>query len=664
MIEITCSCGAYFEVLNEQVAQRVRCPRCGTRASDILAQAEQFPVETDVPPAESHGSGASVDCVNHPGQLATQNCMNCGKPLCMTCVRENGYYCSDECRAAVSAAEPSMATDTEAAGAGDEKMQRAVHIFSRAVKTVALLAAMGGVGYIGYAVYQSKWGPRPRITASLEVMSNPMSFSTVMLDPTRTLVQADDELSLVNLATTQKLWKVDLRPLEEPYSGPKPDSSPGSEYPFDPSKFRDPLRMVDVKGDIIVVQSRRQLVALNAQTGGVKWKFFEPTGWLARVDATDDGVFGVVSAAYTPNAHPRSRAVCWALEDGSQRWSLPDAEHFADAQLTTDNRLVTLTAEPMPSTAGGEHEPEVPTASGLDVGAFKGAMLKKIQSAMAKGSWDIDTAVADDEGQPSAPAKNYVLKFYALASGATQGQTTLALAGVPRVEQVDQLLCVVGRRELFAFADGTEPAWHATLPVTPQLLAAGGDTLAVATKNGVVALDAKSGKQRWSRDPLRAERLYVGPDGVVYVTSSIPRSEFVASEAKTFRIAEITDSGPLDPQAPVTVLRRLDPKTGRTNWGVRNIGREVVFAPHAIFVFDWTRQIRLLANAGPFVTFHSIHCLLPKNGKDLWGYVRTGTLHDHVVRDGKAFLVSSDEVPLGSPQNPSFAYQLCLVERK
>ena len=27
MIEIQCSCGAEFEVLNEQVAQKVRCPR-------------------------------------------------------------------------------------------------------------------------------------------------------------------------------------------------------------------------------------------------------------------------------------------------------------------------------------------------------------------------------------------------------------------------------------------------------------------------------------------------------------------------------------------------------------------------------------------------------------------------------------------------------------
>ena len=669
MIEITCSCGATFEVVNEEVAQRVRCPRCGTRASDIIAQAEQLTAEAEANPPESQALGGAVGCANHPGQAATQNCMNCGKPLCMTCVREHGYYCSDACRAAVSAAEPSMTTDTEAIGASDEKMERVVHIFSAVIKKVALLAVLAGIGYAGFLVYQAKWGPRPQITASLEIMSNPLSFSTVMLDLTRTIVQANNELSLVNITTTQTLWTVDLRPLEEPYSGPKPVPSPDSAYTFDPSKFRDPLHMVDVKGDTIVVQSSRQLIALNAQTGDVKWKFFEPTGCLSRVAATSDDVFGIVTAAYTPNARPRSRAVCWALDDGSQLWAKPDAEHFATAQLTTDNRLVTLTAEPTPSAAEGDRESEVPTAGGLDVAAFKGAMYKKIQEAMAKGSWDVDAAGADDEGQPPGPTKNYVLQFHALASGAPQGQTALALAGAPRIEQVDELLCVIAGHELLAFAGGTEPAWRVTLPATPQLLAAGGGTFAVATKNRVVALDAKSGKQRWSRDRLRAERLYVGPDGVVYATLSIPRSEFAASEAKKFRIADITitevvGAGPIDPQAPVTAFLRLDPKTGKTNWGVRNIGREVVFAPQAIFVFDWTREMRLLANAGPFVSFHSVHCLQPKNGKDVWSYVKTGALHDHVVKDGKAFLVSTDEAPLGPHENPSYNYQLCLVERK
>jgi len=45
----------------------------------------------------------------------------------------------------------------------------------------------------------------------MDVMSGIGSFKVVLLDPAHTLVQADGELSLVNLTATQKLWKVDLR---------------------------------------------------------------------------------------------------------------------------------------------------------------------------------------------------------------------------------------------------------------------------------------------------------------------------------------------------------------------------------------------------------------------------------------------------------------------
>ncbi len=125
---------------------------------------------------------------------------------------------------------------------------------------------MFGVGYIGYIIYLSKWGPQPRITVSMDVMSGVGSFKAVMLEPTRTLVQADDELSLVNLTATQKLWTVNIRALEEPYSLPKKAPSE-SGYSFDPSKFRDPLSILEVKGDNIIMHSERQLVVVNAQTG-------------------------------------------------------------------------------------------------------------------------------------------------------------------------------------------------------------------------------------------------------------------------------------------------------------------------------------------------------------------------------------------------------------
>ena len=659
MIEITCSCGRNFEVLNEEVAKRMRCPRCGALAADLIAAAEQGGGVEESQPTEASAPQFQVFCVNHPDQYATQNCMNCAKPLCMICVRERGYYCSDECRATVSASEPSAVTDSEAGSLDDTRIQRVMGAIVSVTKLLLLVGIIGGAGYLGYNIYLSKWGPRPQITSSVDTIAG--SFRTVVLDPTRVLVQADDELSLVNLTTKEKLWKVDLHALEEPYTAAKRASS-DSDFSFDASKFRDPLSLAEVKGDNIVLNSERQLVTVNAQSGDVKWKFFEPAGYLSHVTVTDEGVFGIVSGDYTATGRPHSRAACWALDDGTQRWSDTNGQQYAAAMVTPDSRLMTLREESPKPAAAGESQSDI-TASGLDVNAFKSTMYKKIQTAMAKGDMNIDSA-AEDEDTPPGPTRNYVLQFYAVATGASLGQSTVALAGVPRVEPLAKLVCVVAGREVLAFRDNTEPAWRVTLPAAPQLLAEGGDVVAIATKDRVLALDANSGTQRWIRDKVNPQRLFVGPDGGVYAMISIPRPEFDQSEAKKFRIEDISIGGTTDPRLPVTALVRLDPKSGKTAWGVRNIGRELVFAPDAVFVFDSTTELRLLSDTGLNVSYHSIHCVSPKSGRELWTYLKTGEMHDHTIKDGKGILVTTEGTALGTPAHPSYTYRLCMVERK
>jgi outer membrane protein assembly factor BamB len=661
MIEISCSCGGTFEVLNEQVARRVRCPRCGALASDLLAQAEQAGTGEETGQTEAPEPRFQISCSNHPDAQATQNCLNCGKPLCMACVRERGYFCSDECRDTVRANEPTMVTDTDRVSADDDKFERVITAIVAFSKVALLVAVVFGVGYTGYAIYQSKWGPRPQITSSMEVRCGPM-FRTVVLDPPRVLVQAEDELSLVNLATKETLWKVDLHGLEEPYSPPKQSSS-ASKFSFDPSKFRDPLELVEVKGDNVVLCSERQLIAVNAQTGAVNWKFFEADRFLSHVMVTDDSVFGIVMGNYTSKAPPQSVAVCWALDDGSQRWSDANGRQYAASLVTPGNHLMTLAVEAPKTNAQDESEAEL-TASGLDVGAFRGAMFAKIQGAMASGSMDIDSTAADDESPPPGPTRNYVLQVHAVASGSTEGQSTVALAGTPHFEPLARHVCVVAGREVLAFADGPEPSWRATIPGVPLFLAEGGDVVAAATKDRIIALDANSGKLRWSRGGIRPQRLSVGPDGAVYAMLSYSRDEFAGSEAKTFRIEEISIGGTTDPRAPVVVLVRLDPKTGKTAWGVRNIGQELVFGRDAIFVFDYTVELRLLSNTGLNVGYHSIHCVSPKNGKELWTYLKAGDMHDHTIKDGKAFLVVTEGTPLGTPARPQYNYRLCMVERK
>lgn len=667
MIEINCSCGGYFEVLNEQVAQRVRCPRCGALAADILAQAGQFGAVEEDSGAESSKPKFLVGCVNHPDQAATQNCMNCGKPLCMACVRENGYYCSDECRAAVSANEPSMTTDTEAAGAGDEKMNRAMSLLGAVLKKVVLLGVIGGLAYVGFLIYQAKWGPRPQITASTEVISGIDSFKVMALDSTRTLVQADDELSLVNLTTTQKLWKVDLHSLEEPFVAPKgTGEAPESAFYGDPSKFRDPLTVLDVKGDNVVLHSQRQLIVLNAKSGDVSWKFFQPDTSLTRVLVHDDGVLCVLTMRAPGKTHNASmRAACFAFADGHELWSNTNVLAYAAAVPIPGKRIVTATLD-VPKTTGVHADPDQQelTASGLDVGAFRTAMFSGIQRALAKGSLDVDNAMDNPEPEPVGPGQSYTVRFRSLENGTETGHTSVSLKRPPEIEQVDRFAYVVSGRDLLVFEDGTDPLWQTTLPASGRLVAAGGNIFAVAAGDQVIAFDTKNGQQKWSRKNLKASRLFVGPDGGVYATVKLPKNEFMQSEAKKFRIEDTSTGGTTDPRAPVTFLVKLDPKNGSTSWGIRNIGGDLVFVKDNVYVFDTTTEMRLLSDTGPTDTYHSIYCLTHRNGKKVWGYVKTGTVHEHAILGDKVFLVTTLGTPLGTREHPENNYRLCLVEPK
>ncbi len=663
MIEITCSCGGTLEVLNEEVAKRVRCPRCGALAADLIAQAAQPDAAEETAPAETQEPRFHVFCVNHPEEYATQNCMNCAKPLCMICVREKGYYCSDECRAAVSASQPSMTTGTQRVSADDNKLERVIGGVMVIAKFAVLAAIVLGAGYIGYVIYLSKWGPRPHITSSMDVMSGIESFKAVMLDPARTVVQADDELSLVNLTATQKVWKVDLRALEEPYSAPKKAPS-NPDYAVDPSKFRDPLSILEVKGDNVILRSERQLVVVNAQNGVVAWKFFRPDTSLLQVLPHDDGLLCVFGPSESTDKTVLPHAASLAFADGHELWSDPNALAYAAAVPISGKRIITAVLDTPKKTASSDSDLREITASGWDVNAFRGAMFGRIQNAMNRGSFDLETTADGPEPEPDTPAQNYILHFRSLETGTETGNRSVSLRRAPQIVKIGQLTCLVAGRDLLVFEDGNEPLWQVALPASARLVAAGGNIFAVAAGDQVIALDAKTGQQKWARNKLKPGRLFVGPDGGVYATVTLSKPDFQQSEAKDFRIEGTSTGGTTDPRAPVTFLMKLDPQKGSTAWGVRNIGGELVFAKDNVYVFDTTVETRLLSDTGPSVTYHSIHCLSPGTGKGVWNYIKTGEVHEHLILGDSAFLAVTEGNMLGSRENPSYNYRLCLLERK
>lgn len=182
-----------------------------------------------------------VPCGNHPDQRATHNCMNCGKPLCMTCVAARGYYCSDECKAAVQAAVPSAPRDPNLDRL-DAQLDRGLtavgSLFRKVIKPVVVVLVL----VAGYGAYRLFFGPKGTVTATITITSSVGSFHAEPVGSDAALVRANEELYRLRLRTQTRDWSLNL-PQDERWN------------------------VIGVRGDEVHLRSPTTLRRLDAQTG-------------------------------------------------------------------------------------------------------------------------------------------------------------------------------------------------------------------------------------------------------------------------------------------------------------------------------------------------------------------------------------------------------------
>jgi len=200
-------------------------------------------------------------------------------------------------------------------------------------------------------------------------------------------------------------------------------------------------------------------------------------------------------------------AASLAFADGHELWSDTNALAYAAAVPIPGKRIVTAALDMPKKTSSSDLDNQEITASGWDVNAFRGAMFGRIQHAMDRGGFDLDTADDNPEPEPDTLAKNYTLRFRSLENGTETGHQSVSLKHAPQIEQIGRFVCVIAGRDVLAFENGNEPLWQLALPASARLAAAGGDVFAVAAGNQVIAFDAKTGQLKWSRDKLKPSRL-------------------------------------------------------------------------------------------------------------------------------------------------------------
>ena len=662
MIDVYCTCGAHYQVLNEQVAARTRCQKCGTPAADVLGQSSEATeaepsaepaAEPAAEPVESAEPQFQIPCCNHPDQLATQNCMNCAKPLCMDCVRERGYYCSDECKQSVEAAEPdATAADSAELDAVAEQVGHSMQLLGVWAKRLAKVAALVAVGWIGWMVYEWVTAPKGQVTAKLGVMTGVDNFEARMIGPDLVVVQSDDGLSLMKLSTQAKLWTASLSALEEKVEPPPRKNISPEMAVFLPREYHDPLQFADVQGDNVIVHSGRQIIDFDLKTGAVKWKFFDPTISIESAMVHEGGVWCSIAPNWSSKSQGKTWFADYSLADGAPAWSYTNQGEYVVEMVCASDRVALLFQAPRTNAAASRMDEDLPTNAKGEVTAGPAEKFS-LQKLLAQAKGETETG----------PASDFTVRFFALADGHTIGQTNLSLSGRPQLEQIGSHLCLVSGKDLTAFDNGASPAWQVTLPSQIESIGGGGSLILAATSEGLTAINAGSGQQKWTRKDLPARGpMAIGPDGSVYVTIALPKEKEQVTEAKNFRNAEIAAVGSRIPGEPITTLLKLDPQTGKTRWGVKNIGRHLLFSTTGVYVFDAIQQINLLANQMAVGTF-SVQVLSPRNGKEMWAFRKASDLCRFQMLSNQVFLVTDDDAAFGR-EHPTRNYQLQLVEAK
>jgi hypothetical protein len=236
-MKIQCSCGMKyaFDVTADMLANPVRfvCENCGADQSESVNQiiwqqfgpprnesvaesAAPLPAPEATPPkvrvqihtptaplAASPAPAAEVHmCVKHPGQLATEHCRVCHKPLCPHCMTVFGYVCSAFCKH--QAEERGLDVPVYAGQSTLVHTQR-MRSAGRLVFGIA-----GGVALVLGAYFWYVFaGSRPRVVMSVQFSAPAFSGAAKLLGEEAALLHGG-HLARYDLKTKKEIWGVDL----------------------------------------------------------------------------------------------------------------------------------------------------------------------------------------------------------------------------------------------------------------------------------------------------------------------------------------------------------------------------------------------------------------------------------------------------------------------
>jgi PQQ-like domain len=238
-MKLQCPCGAKysFDITSEMAREPVKfvCPGCGLDASDFVndmirkelagqAAAGATPDADPAPiaaaprlrlsqPAQPPPSQAAEEapapsakpkvCPKHPGQLAYEHCVVCGKPICPKCMELFGYICSPLCKARADSHGIEVPFYEGQKSAVEAKRWRKTGLISGAVGIVVALV-------LGVWIWYAWFGSRPRPVFAVRFPENVYSGMSKLGGTNQIVFLRGGSLSRYDLKTRKEIWSREL----------------------------------------------------------------------------------------------------------------------------------------------------------------------------------------------------------------------------------------------------------------------------------------------------------------------------------------------------------------------------------------------------------------------------------------------------------------------
>ncbi len=222
-MKLQCPCGAKyaFDLTPEMLATPVSflCPACGADHSGfvnelvrqefaapapeiVLPTAARLKISHEAKPAETAApetASVSKYCGKHRGVLATENCAECGKPICPQCLNLFGYFCSPLCK---NKSEQLGKDVPVFAGKGSE-------VESRFWRKMSLI--FGGIGLvitgvIGFWGWYAFYGSRPHAVFSQHFDQKSFYGSSQIVDQNQFVFLHGGTLARYDLKAKKMIW--------------------------------------------------------------------------------------------------------------------------------------------------------------------------------------------------------------------------------------------------------------------------------------------------------------------------------------------------------------------------------------------------------------------------------------------------------------------------